>query len=187
MAVGIMAGEESVRAAGRGEKRAADAAEGELAGGVGCFGCRGAGEGAAELADALAEGGVRKVEQPADLLAGVAGQGKQGGEAQAGGKIWKLHLSGGGRLGATAFAPARFAALAAGGGAGVEGGAVAEDAGEPAAGFGCGQIGAAGFQRGKQRRLQKVVSLLRPAREASGLGVQIGKSARRWHDETLAQ
>lgn len=123
-----MAGEESVRAAGWAEQGAADATEGELAGGIACVGRGGIGEGAAKLADTLAEGGVGEVEEPADLLAGVAGEGKEGGETEAGGKIWKLRLSGGGRLGATAFAPARFAALAAGGGAGVEGGAVAEDA-----------------------------------------------------------
>lgn len=85
MSVGIVAGEDGVFAPGRAKERAADAAEGELAGGVGCVGRGGAGEGAPELADALAEGCVAEVEQPADFLAGVTGESEEGGEAQAGG------------------------------------------------------------------------------------------------------
>ena len=85
MSVGVVAGEDGVFEPGRAEEGAADAAEGKLAGGVGCVGGRGAGEGAAELADALAERGVGEVEEPADLLPGVSGEGEEGGEAEAGG------------------------------------------------------------------------------------------------------
>ena len=87
MSVGIVAGEDGVFAPGRAEQRAADAAEGELAGGVGCVGRWGVGEGALELADALAECGVGEVEEPADFLAGVAGEGEQGGEAEGWGQV----------------------------------------------------------------------------------------------------
>jgi hypothetical protein len=97
----------------------------------------------------LAEGRVRQVEQPADFLPRVTREGEQGGDAEAG---WQVRERG--------FAPAWFdgrplrdlltmRALCsvrtmpggiplapAGGGAGVESGAVADDAGEPAAGFG---------------------------------------------------
>jgi len=198
MAVGIVAGEEGVFAPGRAEQGAADAAEGELAGGIGCVGRGGAGEGAAELADALAESGVGQVEEPADLLARVAGEGEEGGEAEARGKIGErafarawfdgrrlrrlLTMS---ALHSVRILPAAVAALAARGGAGVEGGAVAEDAGEPAAGFRRGEIGAAGFKRSEKRGLQEVVGFLGPAREAAGLCVEISEGAGTGHGRRL--
>ena len=198
MAVGVVAGEEGVFSPGGPEQRAADAAEGEVSTGV-CPRRWRVGEGAAELADALAEGGIGEVEQPADFLAGVAGKGEEGGEAEGGREVGEcgiacssfdgrslrslLRMS---RLGAVALAPACFAAFAAGGGAGVEGGAVAEDAGEPAASLGRGEVGATGFERGKKRGLQEIVGFLRPAREAAGLRVKVCEGARAGHGRRLA-
>ena len=84
------------------------------------------------------------------------------------------------------FRPRGVAAFAAAGGAGIEGGAVAEDAGEPAAGFGRGEIGAAGFKRGEKGGLQEIVGFLRPAREAAGLCVQVCEGAGAGHGARLA-
>ena len=39
------------------------------------------------LRDALAKGGVGEVQQPADFLAGVAGEGEKGREAEGGGEL----------------------------------------------------------------------------------------------------
>lgn len=85
------------------------------------------------------------------------------------------------------FRPSAVTAPAAAGGAGIEGGAVAEDAGEPAAGFRRGEVGAAGLKRGKKRGLQEVVGFLRPACEAAGLCVQIYEGAGAGHGPTLSQ
>lgn len=187
MSVGIVAGEEGAFAPGGSEEGAADATESELAGGGCCFGGGDAGESALELADALAEGGVAEVEQPADLLAGVAGESQQGGEAEAWRKIGKRRLPGGNGLGAMAFVPACLAPPAAAGGAGIEGGAVAENAGKPAAGLGRREVGSAGFKGSEKCGLQEIVRLLRPAREAAGLRVQVCEGAGGGHGWTLPQ
>ncbi|MEQ1610852.1 MAG: hypothetical protein ABL956_18090 [Hyphomonadaceae bacterium] len=83
MPVGIVAGEEGFVAACRVKQGAAYADESQRAGGA-CFRCAGAGEGALQLRDALAQVLAGEVEQPADLLPGVAAEGEQSGDAQRG-------------------------------------------------------------------------------------------------------
>ena len=90
-------------------------------------------------------------------------------------------------MGEEIFCPARFAAAAAGAGAGVEGGAVADDAGEPAASFGRSEVCAAGFEGGEQGSLHEIIGLLRPARGASGEGMKVCKGARTGHCGMLAR
>ena len=86
MTVRVVAGEESVFAPGRAEQGAAYAAEGEGAGRVGVWRWRGF-ESALELRDALAEGVVGKVQEPADFLAGVTAESEESGDAQGGGEV----------------------------------------------------------------------------------------------------
>ena len=85
MSVGVVAGEECVLAACWTEQRPADAAECQRASRV-RFRRRGVVERALELGDALAEGGVREIQQPADFAAGVAGEGEKRREAEGGGE-----------------------------------------------------------------------------------------------------
>ena len=136
-----MAREKGVLAAGGPEQSPTDAAEGEGAGGGRVRG-GGVVERALELGDALAEGGVGEIQELADFLAGMAGEGEERGEAEGWGEVGessgRSH-----RLAAETrrptsptlcaredvFAPCAVAAAAAGGGAGVEGGAVADNAG----------------------------------------------------------
>ena len=146
MTVRVVAGEESVFAPGRAEQGAAYAAEGEGAGRVGVWRWRGF-ESALELRDALAEGVVGKVQEPADFLAGVTAESEESGDAQGGGEVGDgdspLRLAASWRSTSLVLRtreessfPVAFAVAAAGAGAGVEGGAVADDAGQPAARFG---------------------------------------------------
>ncbi len=79
--------------------------------------------------------------------------------------------------------PSILTAAPAGGRTGVEGSAIADDAGEPTPGLGRGKVSVARFERGKQRDLNEIVCLLSPSREAAGLGVQIGEGARGGHGE----
>lgn len=154
-----MAGEEGVLAACGAEQSPTDAAEGEGAGGV-CAGRRGLVERALELRDALAEGGVGQIQEPADFLASVAGEGEERGEAESGREVRErcdtsLRLAAKPRRSAFptlraregVCAPCAVAATAAGGGAGVEGGTVADNARQPAAGLGRGEVGASRFKR----------------------------------------
>ena len=81
-----MAGEKGVLAAGGPEQSPTDAAEGEGAGGGRVRG-GGVVERALELGDALAEGGVGEIQEPADFLAGMAGEGEERGEAEGWGEV----------------------------------------------------------------------------------------------------
>ena len=77
--------------------------------------------------------------------------------------------------------------MAAGGGSRLEGGAVADDAGKPAACVGRGEVGAAGFEGGEQRGLNEIVGFVRPTRGAAGEGVQVCKGAGSGHFGRLAR
>ena len=85
MPVWIVAGEEGFGAAAWAEQGAADFSEGQRAGGISACGGACACESALQLGDALAEGGVGEVQEPADFSAGVAGEGEEGGDAERGG------------------------------------------------------------------------------------------------------
>lgn len=197
MTVRVVAGEESVFAPGRAEQGAAYAAEGEGAGRVGVWRWRGF-ESALELRDALAEGVVGKVQEPADFLARVTAEGEESGDAQGGRKVGDgdvpLRLAASRRSTSPvlrtreeSFFPVAFAAAAARAGAGVEGGAIADDAGQPAARFGRGEVCAAGFEGGEQGGLHEIIGLVRSARGAAGECVKVCEGARTRHSGMLAR
>ena len=182
-----MTGEKGLGAARWTEQGAADASESEGAGGVAIRG--GAGQSALELGDALAQRVVGQVQQPPDFLPRMATEGEQGGDAQGWREMGEFGGCGIGMCGGRGqdFAPAGFAATPTSGGAGVEGCAIANDAGQPAAGLRCGKIGTASFEGSQQRRLHEIVSLFGPARGAAGEGVQVCKGARSGHSGRLAR